>query len=120
MSESDKLDPAKSPQDERKTVLVMNGAGMIIDWSQTAEAIFGWTSADAIGRRLSELIIPEKLRPLHEAGLKRFSGGPSALMNRPLEINALDRAGNEVPVELYITPVETADGFRFATAVRKL
>src|SRR5439155_1171940 len=36
----------------------MDAAGVIIDWNPQAEAIFGWSRAEAIGRPVAETIVP--------------------------------------------------------------
>src|ERR1700687_5661362 len=85
-------------------VLVMDGAGMVVAWTPDAEAIFGWPSADAVGKRLSALIIPERLRAAHEAGLKYFlAGGPGKLIDQTIQIVAIDHTRREFDVELRIT-----------------
>ena len=121
MSESHKAEPTAPPADESAIALVMDSTGIVTEWAATAETIFGWTSAEAVGRKLSELIIPERFRSMHEAGLKRFmGGGPGTVLNRAIEIAAIDRGGVEFTVEVHITPAKTPDGFRFATSVRKI
>ncbi len=101
------------------TTLVMDGGGLVVEWTAAAERIFGWTRAEAVGQRLSELIIPERHREMHEAGLKRFlATGRGALLGRPIEIVALNRDGREFPIELRITGEQTRDGWRFATSAR--
>jgi PAS domain-containing protein len=102
-------------------VLVMDGAGIVVEWTPEAVEIFGWPSAEAIGRKLSELIIPLRHRDAHEMGLKRFvGGGPGALLGRTLEIVAIDRENREFNLEIHIAAEKTADGYRFATSARKL
>jgi PAS domain S-box-containing protein len=101
--------------------LVMDGAGMIVEWTHDAEAIFGWSRAEAIGQRLSALIIPERLRAAHEAGLKYFlAGGPGTLIDRTLQIVAIDRDGHEFNVEFRITAEKSDAGHRFATSARRV
>jgi PAS domain S-box-containing protein len=111
------------PNDETAapTVLVMDGGGLVVEWSAQAERMFGWPRADAIGRRLSALIIPVRHRGAHEAGLRQFlAGGPGALLNRAIRISAIDRDRVEFDIEIQITPKKTADGYRFATSARRL
>jgi PAS domain S-box-containing protein len=121
MSEPPKNNHAQSPEIASPTVLVMDGAGMVIEWTRDAEAIFGWPRADAIGKKLSALIIPERHRAAHEAGLRRFlAGGPGALLDRTLEIIAIDHAGREFNVEIRITAEKSDNGYRFATAARRV
>ena len=39
-------------------VVTMDACGTITSWNKQAEIIFGWSSGEAIGQRMSELIIP--------------------------------------------------------------
>ncbi|MBV8134092.1 MAG: PAS domain S-box protein [Deltaproteobacteria bacterium] len=100
---------------------VMDGAGMVIQWSPQAEKLFGWTDAEAIGSRLSELIIPERNRAAHEAGLRRFMQGGSqgALLNRPLDITMLHRDGHEFDLPVRIDSQATPTGPRFPAYVTR-
>jgi PAS domain S-box-containing protein len=116
-----------SPKENRPSqaasaaALVMDGTGMIVEWTRDAEATFGWSRAEAVGKRLSELIIPERLRAAHEAGLKYFlAGGPGTLIDRALKIVAIDRAGSEFSVEFRITAEQSDHGYRFATSARRV
>ncbi|GAC1337760.1 MAG: hypothetical protein NVSMB20_13930 [Bradyrhizobium sp.] len=49
----------------------MNESGIILDWNSQAENVFGWSRAEAVGKPLQELIIPEMHRAAHQAGLER-------------------------------------------------
>lgn len=100
---------------------MMDSAGIVIQWSAQAEKLFGWTDAEAIGRRLSELIIPERNRAVHEAGLKRFMQGGSqgTLLNRPLDITMLHRDGHEFELSVRIGSQATSTGRRFPAYVTR-
>lgn len=88
-------------------VVVMRCDGTIAGWNEVAERTFGWTFAEARGRLMSDLIIPPRYRDAHERGLKHFlATGEGPVLDRHIEIEALDRAGRELPVELSITPSE--------------
>src|SRR5690606_12540462 len=43
-------------------IVGMDEQGAITDWNRQAELVFGWTKAQAIGRRLPELILPVESR----------------------------------------------------------
>lgn len=95
------LDTALDP------VVVMNTAGIIIGWNQHSADNFGWSEEEAVGQRLSTLMIPEKYRDAHEQGLERYlATGEERVLSRRIEISALHRDGGEVPVELSITASE--------------
>ncbi|MDQ6727774.1 MAG: PAS domain S-box protein, partial [Actinomycetota bacterium] len=81
----------------------MDDAGMVTDWNRSAEVIFGWSSAEVVGRRLSDTIVPPSLRKDHEEGLARFlATGDGPTMGRRVEVMAQHRDGHEFPAELSI------------------
>lgn len=88
-------------------VVVMRLDGTVAGWNDVAERTFGWSFADAFGRRMSELIIPHRFRDAHERGLAHYlATGEGPVMDRHIEINALHRDGHELQVELSITRTE--------------
>jgi PAS domain S-box-containing protein len=92
----------------------MDANGVIIDWNPQAEKTFGFPSSQAVGRRLSETIIPERYRARHQLGLAHFlKTGEGPLLGKPVEITALRADGSEFPVELKISPVRWADTWIF-------
>jgi PAS domain S-box-containing protein len=99
----------------------MDAEGLIIDWNPQARATFGWSRAEAMGRRLEELIIPEGGREDHRRGLRRFlATGESEMFNRRLERTALRRDGGEFTVELTISPLQTEGGCVFNAFLRDI
>ncbi len=101
--------------------LVMDRNGMVVDWSPGAEAVFGWSRGQAIGARLSKLIIPERFRAAHDAGLSRFAttGQGGAFLGKTMEIVAIDREGREFPIEITISTESAPEGPRFRTVARR-
>ena len=98
---------------------VMDGNGEIVEWQPAAEALFGWARDEAVGRRLSALMIPEHQREAHEQGLKRFlSAGVGKLLNKPLRLNVMHRDGHLFDVDFQIGAEQGAAGFRFPTRTR--
>lgn len=88
-------------------VVVMRVDGTIAGWNDVAERTFGWTGAEANGRRMSEMIIPPRYRHAHERGLDHYlATGEGPVLDKHFEIEALHREGHELPVELSITRTE--------------
>ncbi len=86
-------------------VVVMSLDGRIIGWNDHASHLFGWSSEEAIGQRLSDIIIPDSLRDSHESGLARFKDtGEGPVLGRRIEVPALNRNGDEFPIELSVSP----------------
>ncbi|MBI1902615.1 MAG: PAS domain S-box protein [Planctomycetia bacterium] len=87
--------------------VAIDAAGRIVEWNRRAQRTFGWTREEALGRTLAPLLIPERYRAAHEAGLTRFlATGKAQVFGRVLQLAALTQSGEEIPVELTIAPVE--------------
>lgn len=90
-------------------VVVMREDGIVAGWNSVAEKIFGWSRAEAVGRELSELIIPLGHREAHRRGLKTYlETGRGPVLNRRIEISAIRSSCEEFPVELSITPTNVS------------
>jgi PAS domain S-box-containing protein len=100
----------------------IDSAGRIVTWNAQAEATFGWTRDEALGRNLAETIIPPPFREAHNAGMRRFhETGEAPVVNQRLELRAVHRSGREFPVELTITsPMAVEDGYFFGAFLRDI
>ena len=100
----------------------IDSAGAIVSWNSQAEATFGWTREEAIGRNLAETIIPPAFRDAHNNGMRRFhETGEAPVVNQRLELTAVHRSGSEFPVELTITsPLRVAHGYFFGAFLRDI
>jgi PAS domain S-box-containing protein len=84
----------------------MNADGRVTGWNPAAEAIFGHSAAEAIGREMAELIVPPRFRNAHRRGLARFiETEQGVVLDRRLELTGLRSDGIEFPVELTITRI---------------
>jgi PAS domain S-box-containing protein len=101
-------------------VVLMDRSGRITAWNRRAEETFGWTVEDAVGRRLSDLIIPKEQRLRHERGLRRANNGKPQLLGQRLRLSALHRHGHEFPVELTIIALGQGMQSSYAGFVRDL
>ncbi len=116
---------------EEKRRYIMNAAldaiicidikGMISFWNPQAEKIFGWAEAEVMGKRLSSTIIPEPFREMHEKGMENyFKTGEAPVLNVLLELKAINRQGEEFPVELTILPIKQGDEEFFCAFIRDI
>ncbi|MDP1847360.1 MAG: PAS domain S-box protein, partial [Solirubrobacteraceae bacterium] len=102
-------------------VITIDSTGIVTDWNAQATAIFGWSREEALGRTLSQTIIPEKDRQAHEHGIREFiRTGVGAILNRRIEIVAQHRDGRELPVELSISPAKIGDAYIFSAFIRDI
>lgn len=105
------LDAAAVLEHAHDAFVAMDSDGKIVAWNRAATTAFGWQPHEVIGRRLSEVIIPEQFRRMHEDGLRLFlETGVGPVLGATLEVEGLHRDGHLLPVDLTITPYEGADG----------
>jgi PAS domain S-box-containing protein len=87
-------------------VVTMDHRGCVLGWNHAAEAIFGYSAHEAVGRDMADLIVPPSLRSAHRKGLARFLETESpVVLDRRLELIGLRKDGTEFPVELTITRI---------------
>ncbi|MBI1840031.1 MAG: PAS domain S-box protein [Verrucomicrobia bacterium] len=102
-------------------VVTMDVQGVIRGWNSQAEAIFGWSRREVLGRDLADTIIPPQLREGHRAGLRRFlDTGEGPVLNRRIELSALHQSGREFPAELTVTALRTGGAFIFSAFIRDI
>jgi sigma-B regulation protein RsbU (phosphoserine phosphatase) len=92
-----------------------------VEFNPAAEAMFGYSRAEVLGRELAELIVPPALRAAHRDGLRRYleTGGGNVL-GRRVELEAIDRSGREFPVEVAITRIAVPGPAAFMGSLRDI
>jgi PAS domain S-box-containing protein len=102
-------------------IITMDQAGLVVDWNPAAEKTFGYTPAEAIGKEMALLIIPERFREQHRQGLARYlATGVGRVLGQRLELSAERNDGTELPVELTITRIESRGGSMFTGYLRDI
>lgn len=102
-------------------VITIDAAGIVTEWNAQATAIFGWTREEAMGKPLSETIIPERDREAHAQGIREYlQSGIGPVLNRRIEIFARHRDGHEFPVELAVSPARIGETYIFSAFVRDI
>nr|WP_316641121.1 ATP-binding protein [uncultured Roseateles sp.] len=97
-------------------IVATDGQGLIREFNPAAELMFGCSREQALGRSVAEVIIPERYRSPHEAGMRRMrEGGPARVLGRRMELQALRADGSEFPVEMVLWRTEV-DGESHYTA----
>ena len=91
-------------------IVAMDEDGIVREFNPAAVRTFGYSRAEAVGRRLSELIVPPHLREAHEQGFRRYlATDESAILGRRIELTAMRADGSTIPVELAVSRM-TEDG----------
>jgi PAS domain S-box-containing protein len=102
-------------------IVTIDADGVVMEFNAAAERTFGYTKAQAIGRRLAELIIPLRFRERHAAGMARYLATQQGdLLGRMIELTALRSDGSELPVELTITAIHSENAPIFTGVLRDI
>jgi PAS domain S-box-containing protein len=102
-------------------IISMNESGAIAEWNPAAERTFGYSRPEAIGRDLSELILPERHRKRFHDNLARYlRTGEARLIGRRIEALAVRKGGGSFPVEVAITVTQAGDERVFTAHVRDI
>jgi len=95
--------------------------GNIIDWNPQAENTFGWSADEALGQRMSELLVSPKARPAHQRGREFLSTlKQQPTLSQRSEFIAIGRDGNEFPVEMSLCVLPSESGIRFSAFLRDI
>lgn len=88
--------------------------GIVLHWNRGAQELFGYTAAEAVGRKIAELIVPDHLCEEEERTLARARTGPIALRTV-----RRTQDGRRVPVDVSLRSIlDPAGGVR-ALVVRE-
>ena len=107
----------------------MRDAFMLIDgeegrvrwWNKAAEAIFGFAKDEILGRRIHDVIVPERDRGLMASALKGYAqAGEGALIGKTQEMIALHKSGHEFPIELSLSSLFINGGWMAVGVARDI
>ncbi|OFI33054.1 PAS domain-containing hybrid sensor histidine kinase/response regulator [Alteromonas lipolytica] len=102
-------------------IVTANRDGVIVDFNSHAEAIFGWQKAEIVGKQLSEIIIPQRFRSMHDAAMAKFDKNKeSKVLNKRIELVALHKEGHEFFIEIAICTVDDGEALFFAAFIRDI
>ncbi|MEH2609218.1 PAS domain-containing sensor histidine kinase [Bradyrhizobium sp. AZCC 1693] len=94
---------------------------VILNWSPHAEALMGWTRAEAVGRSVEELVFPEARRPVHRQWVDRFlSEATGDATGGRYETPLLHKDGREFFAEVSLTALRRNDGYIINAFVRDI
>lgn len=85
-------------------IIVIDAASNILLWNPKCEEIFGWQADEVKGKLLSNFIIPIAYKEAHIKGMERYlSTKVPHMMNKSVEVVALNKAGKEFYISLTIS-----------------
>ncbi len=102
-------------------IVTMDHEGRILDFNPAAEKTFGHTSAEVVGRILSEVIVPPELRAHHDRGLAEYVRTRNGrILNRRIEQKAMHADGHLIPIELTVVSIDAGPTPIFTAFLRDI
>lgn len=121
----ERIQEALRDSEQRYRAVIDNASDVIIGIDQdntilyvspSVEKTFGYSVDEVLGRKIM-MLMPEVLRPRHEAGMRRYiESGEKRLSWTALELVGLHKAGQQIPLEISFGDT-VKDGRRYFTAV---
>ena len=101
-------------------IICANDQSEITFWNAAASRLFGFSEQEALGRRI-DLIVPDRMRGGHGAGLARVAaGGEPRLVGTVVELPALRKDGSEFPIELSLSMWREGERVSFGSISRDI
>lgn len=102
-------------------IVTTDHQGRVVEFNPMAERVFGYSRADVLGRKLSEVLVPPRLRKRHEVSMERLlSNDQQSMLNRRIETIALRADGTTIPVELMMQRITDTDPPLFTGFLRDI
>ncbi len=99
-------------------IVIVGLSGNILEANPQLERSFGYGRAELVGQPV-EVLIPERFRGAHLSQRRAYQSAPRMRpMGAGLELSGRRKDGSEFPVDIMLSPVETAEGQAVLAVIR--
>ena len=101
-------------------MVIVDATGTIRRINKQATNLFGYQTEEMVGQKL-EMLIPERFRHHHPQQRASFFNNPTTReMGSGFELYGLNKSGDEFPIEISLSPIETEEGMWVSSAMRDI
>jgi PAS domain S-box-containing protein len=101
-------------------IVIVDGTGRIRLVNSQAEKMFGYDRGELVGEPI-EILLPDRSRAGHAVRRVLYIAEPRTRpMGAGLDLAGRRRDGSEFPVEISLSPLETADGLLVTSVIRDI
>jgi PAS domain S-box-containing protein len=101
-------------------IVVSDSQGRITNANAQVQGAFGYTREELVGKPV-EILVPERFRATHPNHRQAYNAQPSVRpMGVGLELYGLRKDGAEFPVDIMLSPVQTAEGRVTVSVIRDI
>ncbi len=102
-------------------IIMLDADGNVSFWNRAAERIFGYSSDEAFGKNVHELLCRPEDLAAHRAAFPEFQRtGRGAAVGKVVQLVGIRKDGSEVPVELSLAAVRLDGSWRAVAVVRDM
>jgi PAS domain S-box-containing protein len=99
-------------------MIVVDRTGRIVRANPQVQRLFGFPESELLGEPIEKLM-PEHVRHLHLSHVSGYTGNPRVRpMGTGQELTGQKKDGQQFPVEIALSPLETPEGRMFLASVR--
>ncbi|HLY55941.1 MAG TPA: PAS domain S-box protein [Stellaceae bacterium] len=99
-------------------IVIVNQTGRIVLINSQTERLFGYARGELLGQPI-EILVPQRFRPQHAGDRDGYFDEPRVReMGAGLDLFGIRRNGDEFPVEISLSPLETEDGLLVSSSIR--
>ena len=101
-------------------MVIVDQRGVVVPSNSQTDKLFGFSRGEVLGKNV-ETLIPERYGVVHIQHGQGFFGDPRVRpMGLGLELYGLRKDGSEFPVEIGLSPLETAERTYATAAIRDI